>query len=122
MVTEYGMSSKLGPVYLGSEHEVFLGKSFAQQNSNLSERVSTDVDTEVHDLIQAAYDRAEKILTDHRDQLDRLADLLIEREKLDAEEFDCFMQGKALPEKTVSAEIPQPAESNPPAEESSAAE
>ncbi len=99
MVTEYGMSDKLGPVYLANEQEVFLGKSFAQQNANLSERVSTDIDQEVHDLIQSAYKRAETILTEHRDQLDGLANLLIEREKLDAEEFELFMQGKALPEK-----------------------
>ncbi|MBQ9951414.1 MAG: hypothetical protein IJO98_04655, partial [Clostridia bacterium] len=118
MVTEYGMSEKLGPVYLGSEQEVFLGKSFAQQNANLSERVSTDIDAEVHAFIQAAYDRAENILTEHRDQLDKLAELLIEREKLDAEEFDCFMQGKALPERV--AEAPKAAEA--PAEEPETAE
>ncbi|MEE1200597.1 MAG: cell division protein FtsH, partial [Christensenellales bacterium] len=98
MVTEYGMSEKLGPVFLGSEHEVFLGKSFTQQNSGFSERVNTDIDSEVHGLIQSAYDRAEKILSEHRDQLDGLAGLLIEREKLDAAQFQSFMAGQPLPE------------------------
>ena len=97
MVTEYGMSEKLGPVFLGSEHEVFLGKSFAQQNSGLSEAVSAEVDAEVHALVQSAYERAEAILTEHRDQLDALAALLIEREKLNAAQFDAFMNGRELP-------------------------
>ena len=94
MVTEYGMSSKLGPVYLGTEHEVFLGKSFTQQNSGFSELVNTDIDTEVHKLLQEAYDRAEKILSEHIDQLHGLAKILIDKEKIDRAEFIAFMEGK----------------------------
>ena len=97
MVTEYGMSSKLGPVFLGTEHEVFLGKQFSQQNSGFSEQVNEMIDSEVRSLLTQAYARAESILTEHRDQLDALAALLIEREKIDYEEFECFMQGKELP-------------------------
>ena len=97
MVTEYGMSSKLGPVYLGTEHEVFLGKNFTQQNSGFSELVNTDIDTEVHNLLQEAYDTAKQILTDHIDQLHGLAKLLIEREKIDRSEFLAFMEGKLSP-------------------------
>ena len=96
MVTEYGMSSKLGPVFLGTEHEVFLGKQFSQQNSGFSEQVNEMIDSEVRSLLTQAYARAERILTEHRDQLDALAALLIEREKIDYEEFECFMQGKEL--------------------------
>ena len=108
MVTEYGMSDKLGPIYLGSEHEVFLGKSFTQQNSSFSEHLNTDIDTEVQMLIQDAYNRAESILTEHRDQLDALAALLIEREKLDRDEFELFMSGKSLPEGRSSVEPAAP--------------
>ena len=97
MVTEYGMSEKVGPVFLGTEHEVFLGKSFSQQNSGFSEQVNEAIDSEVRNLIVGAYKRAEEILNEHRDQLDALASLLIEREKLDEVEFDCFMTGKELP-------------------------
>ena len=100
MVTEYGMSEKLGPVFLGTEHEVFLGKSFSQQNSGFSEKVNEMIDSEVRELITEAYKRAEGILTEHRSQLDDLASLLIEREKLNAEEFDCFMKGLPLPVET----------------------
>ena len=108
MVTEYGMSEKLGPVFLGTEHEVFLGKSFSQQNSGFSEKVNEMIDSEVRELIAEAYKRAEGILTEHRSQLDDLASLLIEREKLNAEEFDCFMKGLPLPVETrVEAEAVQ---------------
>ena len=92
------MSEKLGPVFLGSEHEVFLGKSFSQQNSGFSENINEAIDAEVHDLIEGAYKRAEDILNEHRGQLDDLAQLLIEREKLDEEEFAAFMNGQSLPE------------------------
>ena len=104
------MSAKLGPVFLGSEHEVFLGKSFTQQNSGFSEHVNTEIDSEVHALVQEAYDRAEAILTEHRGQLDGLAALLIEREKLDREEFECFMAGQPLPDAKPAPTADAPAE------------
>ena len=111
MVTEYGMSDKLGPVFLGTEHEVFLGKSFSQQNSGFSEKVNELIDSEVNALLTSAYKRAEDILTEHRDQLDGLASLLIEREKLNDVEFDCFMKGKDLPE--APAEAPEAGDNAP---------
>ena len=119
MVTEYGMSDKLGPVFLGTEHEVFLGKSFSQQNSGFSEKVNELIDSEVNALLTSAYKRAEAILTEHRDQLDGLASLLIEREKLNDVEFDCFMKGKELPEAETPAAEVAPVET--PAAESEAA-
>ena len=56
------------------------------------------IDNEIHRLVEGAYKRAFDILTEHRDQLDALAQLLAEREKLNGEEFKAFMEGKALPE------------------------
>ena len=127
MVTEYGMSSKLGPVFLGTEHEVFLGKQFSQQNSGFSEQVNEMIDSEVRSLLTQAYARAESILTEHRDQLDALAALLIEREKIDYEEFECFMQGKELPapkarDYSVKADAEPETESAPEAKSESASE
>ncbi|MBR1559026.1 MAG: ATP-dependent zinc metalloprotease FtsH [Clostridia bacterium] len=119
MVTEYGMSSKLGPVYLGTEHEVFLGKSFSQQNSGFSEMVNEDIDGEVHKLLQEAYDRAKSILSEHIDQLHGLAKLLIEKEKIDKNEFLSFMNApaeKAI-ETTFAEDAEAPAEALPAAEE-----
>ena len=90
---------------------MFLGKSFSQQNSGFSEKVNELIDSEVNALLTSAYKRAEDILTEHRDQLDGLASLLIEREKLNDVEFDCFMKGKELPEaEEPAAEEPAPAE------------
>ena len=116
MVTEYGMSSKLGPVFLGTEHEVFLGKSFSQQNSGFSEMVNTDIDSEVHALLQEAYDRAEHILVEHMDQLHGLAGILIDREKIDRNEFLRFMEGSAAVKaaEQARAEAPDPAPQDAP--------
>lgn len=97
MITEYGMSEKLGPVYLGSEREVFLGKSFAQESIGLSQQVAAQIDEEVRALVDSAYARAIQILNAHRDQLDALSKLLCEREKLSGEEFEAFMKGQLLP-------------------------
>jgi cell division protease FtsH len=98
MVTEFGMSDKVGPIYLGNEHEVFLGKSFSQQNSNYSEEVNALIDREVHGLLDAAHAQARDILAEHIDKLHALAAVLKQREKLDYDEFDRFMKGEALPE------------------------
>ena len=106
MVTEYGMSEKVGTIYLGSEHEVFLGKSFSQQNSSFSEELNTIIDREVKALIDAGYKRAREILINHIDQLHALASLLKEREKLDYDEFDRFMKGETLPApRNIKAEM-----------------
>ena len=106
MVTEYGMSEKVGTIYLGSEHEVFLGKSFSQQNSSFSEEMNTLIDREVKALIDGGYARAREILVNHIDQLHALASLLKEREKLDYDEFDRFMKGEVLPgPRNINAEM-----------------
>ncbi len=106
MVTEYGMSEKVGPIYLGSEHEVFLGKSFSQQNSSFSEEVNSLIDREVHGLLNEAYTRAKDILVQHMDKLHALASLLKEREKLDYDEFERFMKGEILPApRDINAEM-----------------
>ena len=99
------MSSKVGPVYLGTEHEVFLGKSFGQQNSGFSEMVNESIDAEVRSLLQEAYDRARQILSDHIDQLHGLAKLLIEREKIDKTEFLAFMNGDSAARPAVETEF-----------------
>ena len=83
---------------------MFLGRSFSQQNSGFSEMVNTDIDSEVHALLQEAYDRAEQILSQHIDQLHGLAKILIEKEKIDRSEFIAFMDGKSV-EETVETEF-----------------
>jgi cell division protease FtsH len=86
MVMEYGMSDRLGPMKYGQpEGEVFLGKDYAR-HQDYSNEVASAIDEEVRRLITQAHEEARTILTAHRDALDRLADALIERETLNAEE------------------------------------
>ena len=101
------MSPAVGPIFLGAEQEVFLGKSFSQQRMAFSEEVNSSIDREVHRLIDEGYKRAQSILTEHMDKLHALAKSLLEREKLDAEEFKAFMETGEVPEKGAAPEPPQ---------------
>ena len=80
-----------------------------------SEEVNSAIDREVHRLIDEGYKRAESILTEHMDKLHALAALLLEREKLDADEFTAFMATGAVPEKPAP-EPPQPSPEPAPTE------
>jgi cell division protease FtsH len=92
MVTEYGMSSKLGPRTFGKREElVFLGREIHEQR-NYSEKVATEIDEEVHKLIQKAYTAARKILTDNKERLKLIADRLIAKETIDEPEFESLLK------------------------------
>jgi len=102
MVTRYGMSEKIGTIFLDSDQEVFVGASFGHSRE-YSEEVAAAVDQEVRDLLKSCYDVAMNTLIEHRDKLEGLAQLLIERETLSREEFMAFIEGRPLPEKTEKA-------------------
>src|SRR5690349_18349130 len=88
MVTEFGMSDRLGPLSFGKRDElVFLGREIGEQR-NYSDEVAKTIDEEVRAIIDRAYDRATETLTTHRDRLDRLAEKLIAEETVDAPEFE----------------------------------
>ena len=88
MVTKYGMSDKLGPIAFGSSHdEVFIGKDWTQTR-NYSEEIASLIDTEIRELIENSYEDCIKLLKEHRDKLDVIAQALIEFEKLDGESFE----------------------------------
>lgn len=88
MVTEYGMSDKLGPMTFGTDHdEVFLGKDFARSR-NYSEEVAANIDREIRGIVENGYQRAEAILRANIDKLHGVANALLEREKLDKDEFE----------------------------------
>ena len=88
MVTRLGMSSELGPMVYGQKDEmVFLGKEFTEQR-DYSESVAEKIDIEVKQLVCDAYERAKEILLQHRDVLDRLAEILLEQETVEAAELD----------------------------------
>ena len=90
MVTEYGMSSKLGPV----EREVFLGKNFQQTTAGVSEDLNKRIDAEISRLLKDGEARATKILTDNREKLDGVVKLLLEKETINREEFESFMEDR----------------------------
>jgi cell division protease FtsH len=93
MVTQYGMSDKLGPLAFGKKEEmVFLGREISEQR-NYSDEVAAKIDAEVREIIDNAYSRAKEALTSQRAVLDRLAALLIEKETVEAEEFESLFEG-----------------------------
>jgi cell division protease FtsH len=88
MVTEFGMSDKLGPLSFGKRDElVFLGREIGEQR-NYSDEVAKTIDEEVRAIIDRAYERAMEVLETHRDRLEALADKLIAQETVDSEEFE----------------------------------
>ena len=91
MVTQYGMSDKLGPIYLGGEQEVFLARDMSQQTRNYSEELAALIDTEIREQLQNAHYRATDILRENVGKLHGLAELLIEKETVDKAEFEAFM-------------------------------
>ena len=94
MVMRYGMSDKLGPITFGvSQEEVFLGRDFGSQR-NYSEKVASEIDEEVKRIVTTAYDKAEELLKQNMDKLHKTAELLLEKEKIDADEFDAIFEEK----------------------------
>jgi cell division protease FtsH len=101
MVTDYGMSDKLGPRTFGHKEElVFLGREISEQR-DYSERIAKQIDDEVHSLIQQAYEVAKKTLTENRTKLVHIAERLVAQETLEGEELDALFNEPAaspLPE------------------------
>jgi len=87
MVCDYGMSEKLGPVALGSNSEVFLGRDLLKEK-NYSEELAFNVDEEIHNIVESCYQKALDILKKHKDKLIRLAKRLEEKEILNKEEIE----------------------------------
>jgi cell division protease FtsH len=93
MVTEYGMSDKLGPLTLGTKQgEVFLGRDFAS-HPDYSQQVAFEIDSEIRDMIDRAHDEALEILNEQRDRLDVIAEALIEKETIEKEELVKLLEG-----------------------------
>lgn len=94
MVMQYGMSDKLGPLTFGvNQEEVFLGRDFNNQR-NYSEKVAAEIDEEVRNIVIKGYNEAQRILNENIDKLHTTAKILLEKEKIDAAEFDAIFEGK----------------------------
>ncbi|HEY9722491.1 MAG TPA: ATP-dependent zinc metalloprotease FtsH [Oscillatoriaceae cyanobacterium] len=93
MVTEFGMSEKVGPLTYGNRQEhVFMGRDFGEAR-NYSDEVASTIDDEVKRIVETCYERARGLLTEHREQLDHISYELIAQETIDAEEFDRLFNG-----------------------------
>lgn len=94
MVTEYGMSSKLGPMQFGNRSgggQVFLGRDLSME-PNYSDKVAYEIDEEMKDIVESCHKRTRDILTERRDRLDGLAQLLLEKETVDEDEIRHVME------------------------------
>lgn len=95
MVTQWGLSEKMGPLkYDEGDEEVFLGRSATQHNHGVSEETARQIDEEVRRIIDECYERAKQLLEENRDKLDAMAQALMQYETLDAKQLDDIMSGK----------------------------
>jgi cell division protease FtsH len=121
MVTEWGMSEKLGPLTFGHKEElVFLGRDLGEQR-NYSEEVAGEIDQEVHRLVDTAYQRARKILSERKEKLIQLAEYLKQEETIEGWQMDAVINspdGKLPPvPERPKAETPRPPQTQPKADD-----
>lgn len=101
MVTEFGMSEKLGPLQFGqsSGGQVFLGRDLHNEQ-NYSDKIAYEIDLEIQTIIKECYAKAKKVLTENRDKLDLIANTLLEVETLDAEQIKHLVEKGTLPDRS----------------------
>ena len=97
MVTEWGMSDKLGPIAYSSDGPVFIGRDF-EERATYSEATAAIIDSEVKAIVSAAYARAKKLLSENRSVLDNMARVLVEAETIYTAEVDMLMKGAGYKE------------------------
>jgi len=113
MVTEYGMSSRIGPMALGHKEElVFLGRDFGEQR-NYSEQTAREVDEEIRHIIQEAFDKAYHVLTQNKTRLIMISERLIKEETLEGPAFEALFNQPINDEQeyespSILADIPMP--------------
>ena len=105
MVTSYGMSEKIGPIDYGSDSgEIFLGRDFAA-GKGYSEVKAAEIDDEIHRIIEEAYRACKKLLSEHLEQMTRVAEYLIRNETMDGETFVKVYNGEVVPDKVVGEDL-----------------
>ncbi len=102
MIMRYGMSDKLGPRTFGHNHaQPFLGREFSQE-PDYSDEIAQEIDAEIKHIVEDAHATARQILLDHREELDTITNILVERETLEKKEFEQLLDG--VPEEEVFRE------------------
>ena len=94
MVTEYGMSDSVGPMFLGGQEEVFIAKDWGHQR-NYSESLAATVDSEVRGILETQFARASSIISENMEALDRVSEMLIEYERVTGAEFMAVFNGSS---------------------------
>jgi len=107
MVMRFGMSDKLGPRVFGHDHgQPFLGREFSAE-PDYSDEIAREIDDEIRRIVESAHTQARSILSDHREQLAKLSEILIKRETIEREQFEALLQG-GTEEEVFGAEAPPP--------------
>ena len=104
MVTEFGMSDKLGPLQFGQQQgsQVFLGRDF-NNDQNYSDAIAYEIDLEIQRIVKECYEKARRVLTENRATLDIIAKTLLEVETLDAEQIKHLADHGTLPERKIAS-------------------
>ncbi|HNW34455.1 MAG TPA: cell division protein FtsH, partial [Candidatus Ozemobacteraceae bacterium] len=109
MVCELGMSDEIGPLYLSDDdHAIFLGRDFNRRR-DISEETAKKIDSEIHRLIDISYQKTRQVLIGQRDALERIANVLLQRETISGAELKDLLDGKelaAMPTKPPHADTP----------------
>ena len=121
MVEEYGMSDAVGPVFVGGDTEVFIAKDWGH-SKNYSEELSAKIDVEIRRILEEQFERAEQIISAHKDRLVAVAEMLLKYERVTGEEFEAVYRGAdadaVMQEKAhVSEEKPVETTANPEGEQ-----
>ena len=94
MVMRFGMSEKLGPRVFGHDHgQPFLGREFSSE-PDYSDEIAREIDDEIRRIVEAAHQRAKDLLTEHRESLETISEILVKRETIEKEEFEALLAGK----------------------------
>jgi cell division protease FtsH len=107
MVMRFGMSEKLGPRVFGHDHgQPFLGREFSAE-PDYSDEIAREIDDEIRRIVESAHVQAKDILGEHREQLERISEILIKRETIEADQFVALLQGSSE-EIVFGSEAPPP--------------
>src|SRR3954467_14787999 len=108
MVMRFGMSERLGPRVFGHEHsQPFLGREFSSE-PDYSDEIAREIDDEIRRIVEAAHQRAKDILTEHRESLGTISEILVKRETIEKEEFEALLAGKSEADVFGPDEAPEP--------------
>jgi cell division protease FtsH len=109
MVMRFGMSEKLGPRVFGHEHaQPFLGREFSSE-PDYSDEIAREIDDEIRRIVEAAHQCAKDILSEHRESLEYISEILVKRETIEKEEFEALLEGRSEHD-VFGAEAPPPPE------------